>query len=383
MNDEFGMATPHDGSIAAYNPTTKKYTIFFPEDSHQEEVDEEEIAKIFVPKFKKGTKVAKDDGLNGIVGSFDKQEGMYHVHFKNQTSENLTEGEVEDILADKPKSAKKTSVKEAKKTKKVAKLVDSTDEAESSSESVDVEEKKPAATNGRRRATKKVNYKIEDSDDEPSSEEDKPKAKKAKKAGVKKPAKGKKKIIDSDSDDFAPGEESEDDVLMDDALPSDDEEEEEFEEKKPTKKKAAPKKAAAKKEKSETGGKSKMSEVSAKDCTNNPGYFRMSRKEIKETQTFLDPCGMEATDDIIDRLVGHQLDKIKGLLGKALTGDALGSQKNPLVLGTACSGTDAPALALMLVQEQLEARGMGGMFKHKHVFSCEKEPYKQAYLARK
>lgn len=36
----------------------------------------------------------------------------------------------------------------------------------------------------------------------------------------------------------------------------------------------------------------------------------------------------------------------------------------------------------MLVQEQLEKRGMGGIFHHEHVFSCEKEPFKQSYLAR-
>ena len=132
----------------------------------------------------------------------------------------------------------------------------------------------------------------------------------------------------------------------------------------------------------------------------------MSSKEIQEKLTFLDPCGLEATDDIIDNLVGEQLDKIGNLLKRALTPEdvqmlnaaksqkkkaninvgkevgALGSQANPLILGTACSGTDAPALALMLVQEQLEKRGMGDIFKHEHVFSCEKEPFKQSYLAR-
>ena len=116
----------------------------------------------------------------------------------------------------------------------------------------------------------------------------------------------------------------------------------------------------------------------------------MTSKQIKETLTYLDPCGMEATDDIIDSLVGDQLDKIGNLLKRALTHEdvemlnstakaqkekminggkergALGSRDNPFILGTACSGTDAPALALMLVQEQLEKRGMGDLFKHDH-----------------
>lgn len=107
----------------------------------------------------------------------------------------------------------------------------------------------------------------------------------------------------------------------------------------------------------------------------------MTSKQIKDTLTYLDPCGMEATDDIIDSLVGEQLDKIGNLLKRALTSEeaqkekminggkergALGSRDNPFILGTACSGTDAPALALMLVQEQLEKRGMGDLFKHDH-----------------
>jgi site-specific DNA-cytosine methylase len=37
---------------------------------------------------------------------------------------------------------------------------------------------------------------------------------------------------------------------------------------------------------------------------------------------------------------------------------------------------------LALVQEHLEHRGMGNVFHHQHVFSCEVEPFKQAYLAR-
>ncbi len=111
---------------------------------------------------------------------------------------------------------------------------------------------------------------------------------------------------------------------------------------------------------------------------------KMTSKQIKDTLTYLDPCGMEATDDIIDSLVGEQLDKIGNLLKRAMTPEdvakaqkekiinggkergALGSRDNPFILGTACSGTDAPALALMLVQEQLEKRGMGDLFKHDH-----------------
>lgn len=140
------------------------------------------------------------------------------------------------------------------------------------------------------------------------------------------------------------------------------------------------------KKKPAAGGEKKKSMAESFTPLTTPLNWTLSLDEIKKANEFLDPCGMEATDDIIDGIVGEQLDKCLPLLCKALEYDGkhstLGSKNNPLLLGTACSGTDAPALALTLVQEQLEKRGRGGIFKHNHVFSCEKEPFKQAYLAR-
>lgn len=86
---------------------------------------------------------------------------------------------------------------------------------------------------------------------------------------------------------------------------------------------------------------------------------------------------MEGSDDIVERLVGEQVDKLGGLLKRALENKDLGSEGNPLELGTACSGTDAPALALTFVQEQMELRGLGDLFSFSHEFSCENEPFKQ------
>jgi len=56
---------------------------------------------------------------------------------------------------------------------------------------------------------------------------------------------------------------------------------------------------------------------------------------------------MEATDDIIDGIVGEQVSKIYGLLERALASDddeRIAGAEQALKLGTACSGTDAPAL---------------------------------------
>lgn len=374
LRDEaFNMTRPFNGSVTGYDSKSMVYTVTYENDS-SEKLNEDEVAEIFVPRYKFGTQIKADKA--GMIGKFDMGKMKYHVSWGLKT-EWLAEQELEERLSGAATNGK---AKAAKKSKSM----DTTDEEDSSSG--DSPQEKPS-TSGRRRATKKVNYKMDESSDEvDSSEDEKPKAKKAKKAPAKKP-KGKAKKGDSDSeDDFAPGVESEDDELMDDAVPSeDDDEEEEFVAKKKPSKKASAKKSTKSTTDGDVEKKTKMSDVDGirKTLKNNPDYFKLSRQEIKDTQSFLDPCGMEATDDIIDRLVGHQLDRISKLLSLALQGDALGSKKNPLVLGTACSGTDAPALALMLNQEQLEARGMGGLFHYEHVFSCEKEPYKQAYLARK
>ena len=165
----------------------------------------------------------------------------------------------------------------------------------------------------------------------------------------------------------------------------------ESEEEAPRKKKVgrAPAKSAASGEK----GRSKPTAKSAADggakkkggakmCDsfapiNAPLYPKLSLKEIHRTKEFLDPCGMEGTDDIVDRLVGEQVDKLGSLLERALKHKDIGSNSNPLQLGTACSGTDAPALALGLVQEQMELRGIDNVFNFTHEFSCENDPFKQ------
>eukprot|EP00980_Cylindrotheca_fusiformis_P003492 scaffold781_cov132-Cylindrotheca_fusiformis.AAC.11 len=137
-----------------------------------------------------------------------------------------------------------------------------------------------------------------------------------------------------------------------------------------------------------TGRKTTTAIVKKKTMTegftpiNRPLYPTLSAQE-RYKQQYLDPCGQEATDDIISRLVGDQVDKVFHLLQRSLQADGnLGSRTNPLQLGTACSGTDAPALALTLVQEQLELRNNSSVLNFEHMFSCEVEPFKQAYLAR-
>ena len=236
---------------------------------------------------------------------------------------------------------------------------------------------------GRRR--KVVSYKEddfleEDEDIDLDSDQDEPKKKKGmKKAPAAKASKSK------DIDDFELKEESSTDE-EDEELEDDESEDESDVGVKPQAKKT--KNATKPKTNPVTKGKApldsgKKSMAESFEPMDRPLYSNLSLEESRKTKRFLDPCGQEATDDIIGRLVGQQVDKIQSLFKRAMeNGNLLGSTGMPLKLGTACSGTDAPSLALTLVQEQLELRGLGDLFHHSHAFSCENEPFKQAYLAR-
>lgn len=54
-----------------------------------------------------------------------------------------------------------------------------------------------------------------------------------------------------------------------------------------------------------------------------------------------------------------------------------------LRVGTMCSGTEAPVLALKLIKEISQILTNGRMFvEFEHLFSVENEPFKQAYISR-
>lgn len=401
------------------------------------------------PKYANGTAVSKiffDDAIDderpfsGEVVEYYADDKLYSVRYEDGDVEDLNEKELASIVQKNGQARKKNKRKQKVKPAGKKPRTTSSDvkaagkkprtAAEESDGEEDFSEPEILTTGKtpRRSAKKKVVYEESDSDmNFEESEDDAPKKKKIKstgKAGTPrssskkktskgKPSKKKTKSSDSDSDNFQPDSEPDDESFAADSE-SETEVEQEDEDYGAASSKGSKKKATSAKGKKQSASKKapdtkkepkrKMSEMFKP--TNNPIYWNkgMSSAEIQKNLNFLDPCGMEATDDIIDRLVGEQIDKIANLLKKSLTAEdvdmlnnakkqredinagkeegTLGSQSNPLILGTACSGTDAPALALMLVQEQLEKRGMGGIFHHEHVFSCEKEPFKQSYLAR-
>jgi hypothetical protein len=73
-------------------------------------------------------------------------------------------------------------------------------------------------------------------------------------------------------------------------------------------------------------------------------------------------------DDLVSRANG--LDKVI---------DRLNGRK--LRVATMCSGTESPLLALRMITRSLE-KELGKKFDVEHIFSCEIEPFKQAYIER-
>jgi hypothetical protein len=61
--------------------------------------------------------------------------------------------------------------------------------------------------------------------------------------------------------------------------------------------------------------------------------------------------------------------------------NSLNASSRKLRVGTMCSGTESPLLALQLISEAMELDG-GSKLEVEHIFSCEIEPFKQAYIER-
>jgi len=311
----------------------------------------------------KKTKKRKSDTIPNTSGTMDKflQNGA-----SEQEDDNSNNSPTSQTVAAKPKS---NSTRPSRKRKMITDYFEAFDE-----EHEDFEPKKSSAK--KKRGLKRSTYAGSDSDfgmdDAESSNED----------------------DDAFLDDECVNEENiiSDESIHDDFASDSDE--------KPTKpkKRTASKKGSIGKGKGKTTTKKadtkskatgdktgKKSMAESFTPINLPQYARLSSKEIQNSKKYLDACGMEATDDIIGMMVGIQVEKIAKLLERALSNGqqlANGSQQNMLKLGTACSGTDAPSLAMGMIQEQLGMRGLTNLFHFDHLYSCENEPFKQSYLAR-
>jgi hypothetical protein len=116
------------------------------------------------------------------------------------------------------------------------------------------------------------------------------------------------------------------------------------------------------------------------------GFSAKSNPQAVPDQPYVDPVGIDPTHGIVEGIVNAQVRKVAGLLNMVATesiSDSAGELCFPIRLQTACSGTDAPSIALGLVKESLDRIMTDShAFAYSHEMSCEIEPFKQAYIGR-
>ncbi|KAF3809411.1 hypothetical protein GCG54_00011610 [Colletotrichum gloeosporioides] len=86
-----------------------------------------------------------------------------------------------------------------------------------------------------------------------------------------------------------------------------------------------------------------------------------------------------------ERSVERPRDAFPLILDKSLKlglSEVLKKRGVAFTIGTMCSGTDAPIMALQEFMDGLTALGLGGTLRYQHVFSVEIEPFKQAFIDR-
>jgi site-specific DNA-cytosine methylase len=243
----------------------------------------------------------------------------------------------------------------------------------------------------------KALYMAEVKEEDAAKEAFSPSQKKRKAAPTKAAPKQKKPVraVGMDGSDFEAEDEEEDeeddddlDVVMED-LSSE-------EEAKPKAKKSSAKKVSpvettsrSKSNKNSTSAqlqdefKAKLDKdiASCKPQGNNP-------QKLPEEGGFVDPVGVDPTHGIIEDIVAAQVRKIGGLLLRATAANSqqreAGELTFPIKLQTACSGTDAPSIALGLIKESLDRLTVkkDHGFAYTHEMSCEIAPFKQAYIGR-
>ena len=384
-----------------------------------EEISELELSKIIdkggsgkIQAGKRKEKSSKKKRIDGNESSSDEEVGKVAAKKARTSSKKKIfddeDDEEDDKMDEDSNSGKKKKKKEAKKN---------------------AMDKLMTSKSGRK--TKKVTYADSGSDDDDLMDSDEEVVHKKKKAAKKsngKAAKGKKSTSNgkkkkgkggSDSEDeFKLGSEPEDE---DESFAADSESEMEIDSeeeapkkkkkgdkkaaaaKKPASKKAADKKESAKEKKAAGKGKGKkaapdsieaLCAAKEKDINllNNPQKF-------PEDGPYVEPVGIDATDGIVEGIIGGMVQKVgKLLLGTLKREDSereLGELNFPIKLNTACSGTDAPSIALGLVKESLDRfcsqatdedgngdKKEGQGFEYEHNMSCEIEPFKQAYIGR-
>ena len=399
INDDTGIEQQYTGKVMTYDDKEMIYSITY-EDGDEEEMSEIELGKIITLK--------EDD--NKVIGKRKKEK-------------------ISIMGDDKVVVAKKKRCTSASFNTKAV-----NDEDDHEDDDVDDDEMLVGGRAPRRSAKKKVTYFTKsdsemDSDEEDSNDDDeviksklKPK-KGAKMAAVKsnKVSNGKKRMtIDSDSDEF----ELEPDIADDDdeSIAADSEEDFDSEEEESTENKKKPASSMGGKKPDAINKRTTATGVLNYDEDNNDddddeddedggnvteSIEALCKRRFNESKPmnnpqplpadgpYVEPVGIDATDGIVEGIIGRMVQKVGHLLLAATKHDDVDREKGelnfPIKLNTACSGTDAPSIAMGMIKESLDrfcsssqqsATTEGHGFKYEHNMSCEIEPFKQAYIGR-
>lgn len=352
-----------------------------------------------------------DEEKKEETGEDDEEDGeiWYKVVYED--------GDVEEMDAKEIKQSRALYVKcQAKETKRKA-------EAASEDRTTPDIESDACGRGKRRRRT--VNYQevvdLMDTDDDEEDRKPAAKASKrtrnAKKAPAPKKRATKKKY--NDDDDFSMADQPSDEDMLNDELlaePSEDEsidftdDDNDVLEVNP-KRKATKKTAAKKKGTKKATGETDTEVVNdGRFDTEFQQKLARDRKAFKPNNNpqkwpkdgdYCDPVGIDPTHGIVEGIIAAQVRKVGGLLQMVKASQQQGANEEkllgelsyPIRLQTACSGTDAPSIALGIMQEALdkicaeskeekETTDKGHSFEYSHEMSCEIEPYKQAYIGR-
>lgn len=177
-----------------------------------------------------------------------------------------------------------------------------------------------------------------------------------------------------DSSDVAMDDDNKDDDYNDNAMVQDDEEDEEEEsEEKPVVKASRASKKGKKRAKDEDADADADEEDVDTDDDDEPSRGKSGKSRasaLAPDASDLPPIHSISAmfADLVSRIP-----KIKGVV------EHVAGRK--LRVATMCSGTESPLLALDLIRRSiLDQHGLN--FEFEHVFSCEIEPFKQAYIER-
>jgi len=388
-----------------------------------------------------GIRVAKefgDEDFFGTVVDIDEDDDWYRIRYDDGDGEDFDD---EQLRAGQAKYASLFPGDDQKKAKKKRAAKEGPPVNDGGDDDADLEEQDGGMRKRRCRAI--PNYKEDDDDDESmmdldeeGSANEKPSARRR---SSSRPAKGdkkhpaskkqKKSAVDSDDDVFEMEDADDIESATDDEVDFEDDESDN----KPKKKvKATTERGKKTKATATARGTTKTKGRSASSAATDDGRFdsdfqdkmkkdRGSFKPKNNPQQwpkdgdYVDPVGVDPTDGIVEGIISAQVRKVGGLLQLVSAaaqhrttngGDedddessSMGELSFPIRLQTACSGTDAPSIALGLIKESLDkmsaassedngdvdegnSKKKGHLFEYTHEMSCEIEPFKQAYIGR-